>query len=145
MKALTTNISDRQIARAIVMAQMSSDAGKKIYWDDRTPVQSAGGQLKYRIKLPEIIRALRMIDNAKSTAWRYYVESTPDQNGYPSVLVYFEMKCADGRRVQISFHNPANQSQALARWIGKGRKTRWNRQIGGSRADARLLVELFEL
>ncbi len=145
MKALNTNIGDRQIARAIVMAQMSSDSGKDIHWNDGTPVQSSGGQLKYHIKLPEIIRALRMIDNTKNTAWRYYVESAPDQNGYPSIVVYFEMKCADGHRMQISFHNPARQSRALERWIGKGRKTRWNHQIGGSRADARLLVELFEL
>ena len=138
---------DRQIARAIVMAQLASDAGTYTYWVlDRTPVSYYGAvRLRYNLKLPEILRALRMIDSARKSVWRYYVELTFDQNGYESYLVYFEMKDESGERIQISFHNPAWKSRELARWEGKGRKTRWNHRLGGSRDDARRLVEIFDL
>ena len=142
-----TSKVDRQIARAIVMAQLSSDSGKKIRWENgRTPMKSrAANDLGYNLKLPEIIRAIRMINSVKESVWRYYVEQAPDQNGYASYIVYFETKDESGNRIQISFHNPAWKSQELACWAGKGRKTRWNRRIGGSRDDAKRIVELFNL
>ena len=143
--------SDRQIARAIVMAQLASDAGKRGgMWDkwesQETPVSCKGAAvLRYGLKPTEIIRALRMIDSSTETVWRYYVEQVPDQNGYPSVLVYFETKDVDGKRLQISFHSPLGKAGKLTRWIGKGRKTRWVKQLGKSRIDAKRVVEIFNL
>ena len=143
-----TSKVDRQIARAIVMAQLSSDSGKGFHWEDGTPTPAnsrAANDLGYTLKLPEIIRAIRMINSVKETVWRYYVEQAPDQNGHDSYIVYFETKDESGNRIQISFHNPAWKSQELACWAGKGRKTRWNRCVGGSRDDAKRIVELFNL
>lgn len=139
--------SDRHIARAIVMAQMSSDSGKGRIWRDPSPVKtSVIPKLGYRFKQPSIITALKMIDSAKASVWHYYVELKPDQNGCPSILVYFETKDhATGKRLQISFHNPYWKSGTLPEWIGKGRPTRWNKRVGGSREDCDRLIKIFNL
>lgn len=86
----------------------------------------------YGLKQALIIRALRMIDTNPLMGISYWVEYAPDQNGFNSVLVYFEWK-EDNRRFQVSFHNPARKAGELFKWVGKGRQTHWNHKMGGSR------------
>lgn len=100
----------------------------------------------YTAKESYIIRAIDLIRSNKSD-FRYYVsEITDDQNGYDSIITYFDFKF-NGVRKQISFHTPLNSAResGLATIAGTGRKTRWNRQIGGSKEACRLLVEMFNI
>lgn len=136
------DLTARQIARAIVMAQIASDAGKKIY-DLRLRGDRGPNEIGYGLKEAMIIRALRMIDTNPKMGFNYWCEMTPDQNGYPSILIYFDIK-ADGRRLQVSFHNPRS-CKALKKWINKGRKTRWDRVRYGSRSACTELIEIFDL
>lgn len=124
----------KAIFRAILMAQDSSDAGKghrrygAAYYPGWTNARAMGYQLKHGM----IIRALRIIDSNPPMGISYWVESGFDQNGYDSVLVFFEWR-DDGRRFQVSFHNPAEKAGELIKWVGKGRPTHWNHKLGGSR------------
>lgn len=147
MAAYKYSKGDRQVARAIVMAQMSSDAGKGKVWRDPIPVKSrVVPNFGYAFKEPMIVRALMLIDSQKESVWHYYVEQTPDQNGFLSVLVYFETKDpVTGKRLQVSFHNPFWKCQYLPNWVGKGRKTRWNKRVGGSREDCDRIITIFNL
>lgn len=87
------NKADRQVARAIVMAQIASDAGKGRIWRDPIPVKSSDvPKHGYGLKESMIMRALVMINTQKKSVWRYYVELAPDQNGFQSVLVYLRPK-----------------------------------------------------
>ena len=122
------------VIRAILMAQDSSDAGKRFLRPGTVfyPGFENARRMKYRIK-PEIIRrALRIIDSNPPMGIWYWCDIVPDQNGRDSVLVYFEIT-EDGRRFQISFHNPLWKAKVLLPWVGKGRATHWNGLLGGSR------------
>lgn len=134
-----------KIIRAIIMAQIASDAGKGEYGDGG---RCRGDRLaKYRgyaAKPHYIAAAIKMINTTPRCGINYYCTTAPDQNGYPSVLVYFDIRW-EGHRYQLSFHNPPQHSGLLRQYIGKGRPTRWNKWRGGSRADARTLIEIFGL
>ena len=83
-----------------------------------------------------------MIDCSKEQSFHYWIENTPDQNGYDSVIVYFDFKI-DGKRHQISFHTPMNQVKGVLVKNKTGRKTRWDKEIGGSREAAYLLFQTY--
>ena len=131
------------IVRAIVMAQIASDAGKGIY-DIHLPGGDFPGKTGYRSKEFYEIRALRMIDSSPRCGINYWVELALDQNGYSSFIVYFDIKVGE-KRHQISFHNPAQHCFGLWDFENRGRKTRWTRDLGGSRRAceelAKYLVE----
>lgn len=122
------------ILSLICDAQIASDSGKGI--EDipvRTNSNDKALEAGYKKKEHYILAALKAIDKHPPCGINYYVQRTGDQNGYPSVLVYFDIKL-DGQRLQVSFHNPYNRtSQELDNYIGKGRPTRWTGEIGGSR------------
>lgn len=131
----------KQIVRAIVMAQVASDAGKHVHnvhlHRDHHP--HAEG---YKSKDFYILRAVRMIDSAPPCGINYRAEEAPDQNGYNSVLIYFDIRY-NGERYQVSFHNPPTAE--LKKICGKGRKTRWTGEIGGSRRACQDLIQLLNL
>ena len=114
----------------IIDAQRASDGGKGIMALPENWASAAG----YAAKPVLIRKALQIIDSHPRMGINYYVLSEDDQNGYPSILVYFEFK-VDGKRCQVSFHNPSNPEtfQTLGKWVGKGRPTRWNKLDVGSR------------
>lgn len=114
----------------IIDAQRASDGGKGIRALPENWATVAG----YTAKPILIRKALEIIDSHPRMGINYYVIEEGDQNGYPSILVYFEFKI-DGERHQVSFHNPANPEtfSELGKWVGKGRPTRWNKLVGGSR------------
>ena len=124
----------KAVFRAILMAQDASDAGKghRRYGAAYYPGWNNARVMGYSLKQAMIIRALRMIDTSPPMGISYWVEYAPDQNGFDSVLVYFEWK-EDRRRFQVSFHNPARKAGDLLQWVGKGRQTHWNHKMGGSR------------
>ncbi len=136
--------AQRQIIRAIVMAQIASDAGKGTY-ELHMKADRGARHLGYGLKVTAIVRALRMIDTTPMCGVNYYVEKTLDQNRCASTIVYFDVKVHDGVRKQLSFHTPMSLADPLQPWVGKGRKTRWTREFGGSRKAARELIELFDL
>ena len=141
---------DKRIARALVAAQLCSDGGKRdrrlltkiirftsddIFWKTQW-------NKGYSRKTFWLNRAIQMIDCSKEQDYHYWIENSPDQNGYDSVIVYFDFKI-DGKRHQISFHTPKNQVKGLLEKNKSGRKTRWDKEIGGSREAAYLLFQKY--
>lgn len=117
---------NRHIAKSIICAKIASDAGKG-YYDTKIAntdlcdsVQDAG----YATKDGFILEAIKAIKSTPNSAFRFWAEKRPDQNGNASTIVYFETKI-HGKRKQVSFHT---FSQKVANYTNKGRKTRWTRQ-----------------
>lgn len=130
------------IALAIVSAQIASDAGKRIHILD---IKNKYAQYTgYDSKVHFQIRALEMIRTSKKTKFNYYVVRSADQNGYDSILVYFDFKI-DGKRRQVSFHNPTSCSGKLRKYIGSGRVTRWNKDKNSSRDSCQELIDYYGL
>lgn len=146
---------ERYIALQIIGAQASSDYGK---WNDFLAcILSDMPELKhvglyttlgYRAKVSFIINAINSINCINRmthghSVFSYYVVAEEDQNGYDSILVYFEFDVY-GRHEQVSFHTPKGRAGSdLLRWIGKGRPTTWNRVRGGSRIAAERLLRRY--
>ena len=139
--------TNKNIAELIVKAQLASDAGKSAYTDldrninrytKRTP-----DFMGYDVKVDLIAAAIKSINRCKSV-FNYWVTATPDQNGYASILVYFTFK-HEGKRYQISFHNPYGKADKLLPYVGKGMPMRWNKSIGGSRKACELLASIYDL
>lgn len=135
----------RSIARKVVLAQDASDAGKNITslsMNTSTAYSSKG----YAAKNTYILAALKEISTTKPCGWNFYVmPDQKDQNGYWSVITYFQYKSSTGVRYEISFHTPANQAEFLRPYFNKGRKTHWNGSPGGSRQDCQELIDIFDL
>lgn len=132
------------IIKAICKAQIASDAGKGIYAltckHDKNAVNTA-----YLSKENYILQALGVLTKSKHTNINYWCEQTGDQNGYPSIIVYFDIKINNERK-QVSFHTPLNRaSETLLKYVSTGRKTRWDNKIGGSQDTCRQLIEEFNL
>jgi hypothetical protein len=137
MKKTSTNMA---IAKYIVAAQAASDAGKGIKEIDGRCARHSKHD-KYACKPAYIVKAIDLICTSKSD-FRYYVAETDDQNGYPSIIVYFEFKI-DGERYQVSFHTPSRRAGVLTKYSNTGRKTRWDKKYGGSRTSCLKLMEYF--
>ena len=141
---------DKRIARAIIAAQLCSDGGKRdrrliskiIRFSSDDYFWKTQWSKGYSRKTFWLNRAIQMIDCSKEQTYHYWVENNPDQNGYPSTIVYFDFKI-DGRRHQVSFHTPANQVIGELERNKSGRKTRWDKEIGGSREAAYLLFQKY--
>ena len=136
--------SAKSIARKVVLAQDASDAGKRtsvLSMNTSTEYSSKG----YAAKNTYILAALKEISTTKPCGWNFYVmPDQKDQNGYCSVITYFQIKL-DGVRYEISFHTPAGKAEFLKPFFNKGRKTHWNGKLGGSRQDCQALIDLFTL
>lgn len=143
-----------EVLRAIVMAQASSNYAKirKSAWQRQQKyrlvnpkrVRSAK-RMTYKLKIVEIVRALRMIDTNAPMGIYYYVKPATDLT-YPAILVIFDIELED--RYQISFHLPMTgrgvDNTAILPWVGKGRSTHISRKYG-SRDCARILIDRFAL
>ena len=132
------------VIKAICKAQIASDAGKGIYTlsckNDKNAVNTA-----YLSKENYILQALGVLTKSKLTNINYWCEKTGDQNGCPSIIVYFDIKINNERK-QVSFHTPLNRaSETLLKYVSTGRKTRWDKKIGGSQDTCRQLIEKFNL
>ena len=132
------------VIKAICKAQIASDAGKGIYKltckKDKNAVNTA-----YKSKENYILQALGVLTKSKITNINYWCEKTGDQNGYPSIIVYFDIKI-NNKRKQVSFHTPLKRaSETLLKYVSTGRKTRWDKKIGDSRDVCRQLIEEFNL
>jgi hypothetical protein len=136
----------RDIARLVVLAQDASDAGKgSSYLEIRDRGARFTQEAGYFAKNKYIQLALKRISTCKPCGWNFYVNKEDDQNGYPSVLTYFQYR-ANGKRYDICFHTPFYQAEhMIGEFIGKGRRTHWNGIIGGSRRDCQSLIDLFNL
>ena len=136
------------IAIKLCQAQIASDAGKEIQRlnlsENKNSERFASYQ-GYNVKTRYIVDALNLIAKNK-TQYNFWVDVGPDQNGYDSIIVYFEFKLG-GERYQISFHNPIKmRNQTIKNFVNKGRKTRWNRaRTGNSMMSCQKLIEYYHL
>lgn len=134
----------KKIIKNIIKAQYSSNAGKFIYDKDVPRACREAVHERYDVKAQYIFNAIRLITTNPPCGINFYCEKTPDQNGYQSVIVYFETK-VNGERLQVSFHTPYSKADLLYPYIGKGRKTRWNKQIGGSMKACMILKDAYNI
>ena len=85
------------VIKAICKAQIASDAGKGIYKlackKDKNAVNTA-----YLSKENYILQALGVLTKSKLTNINYWCEKTGDQNGCPSIIVYFDIKINNKRK-----------------------------------------------
>ena len=127
---MTTNTNvEAMIALKICQAQMASDAGKRRKNLSLTkPLERNPLINGYECKEDYILYALRLI-RANKTRFNYWVTEAPDQNGYESIIVYFDFMFQNVR-YQVSFHTPENRAtKELRNLVNTGRKTRWNKNI----------------
>lgn len=99
---------------------------------------------EYKAKTQYILKAIRLINSNRRCGWNYWVKRTLDQNGYSSIITYFEYK-NDGLKVQISFHTPFSKSPVELDKMANGKKGRichWDH--GSSRKNCQLLIDRFE-
>ena len=154
-----------KIAGYICLAQQASDAGKGRYIvfrkkDDKS-IEMNDGYVRrgrrdyqknkknyaqrnaYSVKEEFILRAINLIRNTKSN-FNYFIEASPDQNGFASYITYFDFKI-EGKRFQVSFHTPQNLGKKLEKYINTGRKTRWDHAVGGSVIACQELIKYYNL
>ena len=138
--------ADKYIAKAICQAQIASDKGKGLYNiglknnSDREASYSG-----YGCKEKYILSAITMIRKTHSNVFNYYCIKDNDQNGYDSIITYFDIKLPEGR-FQVSFHTPySKSSDELDKLVGTGRKTRWNKKYGGSIEGCEALIAHYNL
>lgn len=146
MKKIThKNSIEKEISRNIILAQIASDTGKNLETVNLEIKGSHGARdLGYGIKINYILTVIKLIRKNK-TQFSYWVEESPDQNGYGSVVVYFEFPLW-GEMLQVSFHTPESLvPREMWRLVNTGRPTVWNGIIGGSRACCETLKEVFNL
>lgn len=137
--------TDKYIGRYIVKAQIASDAGKGIDEISTTYKSTEKGPLEmgYDVKPILIANAIKLIRSTKKSCFNYYVVKAADQNGFSSILVYFDWRNpVDGKRYQVSFHNPWNKSDILFPYIDTGRKTHW-RKSTSSRLTCMKMIEAY--
>lgn len=131
------------IAKYVIAAQVCSDGGKN------TPSvkmkNSSHYQWGYDGKPAMIEQAIRIIDSMPRCQFTYWCEMAPDQNGYGSMITYFEFNLG-GYVGQISFHTPSNLiTSFLRKKTNKGRRTKWNKIRGGSLESSKYLRDYFNL
>lgn len=145
MKKMHRNSIEKEISKNIVLAQVASDTGKKLETTALEIKDSRGARdLGYGLKVHYILSAIKLIRKNK-TQFSYWVEESPDQNGYGSVVVYFEFPLW-GEMLQVSFHTPESLvPREMWRLVNTGRPTVWNGIIGGSRQCCETLKEVFNL
>lgn len=134
---------EKLIARYICLAEKASDAAKgfeALHFSG----DHVAAEYGYNAKPAYILKAIKTINSTPRCGWNYWITKEADQNGYPSVLVYFEYK-DECNRFQISFHTPYGLADDFIPLIGKGRKTRWTKQIGGSVRSCKRLIRIFGL
>ena len=141
------NISSKSknIAKAIIFAQLASDGGKKnIYLLNKVNIKNDAKvyDLGYKTKDGNILKAIELIDNTKNNEIRYSVISALDQNGYDSFITYFTFM-VDGNRYQISFHTPKHNYLFEKYICNSSNKTHWNHELGGSQQSCIALAEYF--
>lgn len=145
---MNSSVHESDIARSIVLAQIASDSGKGIYeiemHNQNENAADKSSTKGYSIKEFHILRTIDKINCSKRCAFNYWVEKAADQNGYDSIIVYFDIKL-DGKRHQVSFHTPYNKAcKKLKALVGKGRRTRWQKHCS-SRETCKSLVQIYAL
>ena len=138
------NSIEKEISKNIILAQVASDSGKKLEATVEIKGSRGARDLGYGLKVNYIMTAIKLI-RKNETQFSYWVEEAPDQNGYGSVIVYFEFQLW-GEILQVSFHTPESLvPREMWKLVNTGRPTVWNGIIGGSRTCCEKLKEVFEL
>lgn len=146
---------NRKIAKSLVLAQISSDAGKykrneeifEAYAPKKVMTDSWGNRCEYfgnaetekstrkgyKAKDDYIRNALRLISGyPEKSIFRFYV--CEDTQQIAKYIVYFDVKI-DGKRMQISFHS---FDVGLRKYLNgsKASKVRWDRRSSAETAIA---------
>lgn len=127
---------DPRVCKYLVLAQISSDAGKHIATDlvFAVPIGKVYCAKGYDAKDTEIMKAIKTITHSKNSGFRFYVKEV-DGFYKRAFIVYFNFKL-DGKRYQISFHS---FNLKLGRYTNEKFSTRWDKK--SSRETAEVLAD----
>ena len=134
-------ITLKTICKDIVLAQVCSDAGKRIYklYLNNEVLDNKAKYFKYKDKVHYCLRAIRQIDNVPYLGATYHVS----YEGNNMCIVYFNIHI-NGMKYQVSFHNPGqSENSELRKYVGKTPRIRWNKKVAGSRAACEKLISIF--
>ena len=138
--------TEKEIAKAIIMAQVASDGGKGIEDICRITHKSYPYWYQgYNAKDDLIIKAISLINKSKNSAFRYHVWKG-DLYGWSgaSCIVYFETTFMGDQKLQVSFHTfDERVKRFILRRFNRGYKTEWNELLGGSREDVITLASRY--
>lgn len=123
----------KEIIRHIVLAQKYSDEAKAS--DSRYD-----RALNYNKKQLEIDKAISLISRNNIPQIRFKEETAPDQNGYDSRIIYFNIFFF-GEILQVSFH----QFKRIKNAIKGTRSIEWDNLNGNSRLVCERLDRRFNL
>lgn len=129
------------ICKNIVLAQIASDAGKDIYelhLDDNS--YNKASSYAYQNKSQYLLRAIQQIDNSPYIGVKYYVQEDSEFKG---VICYFQIKLADHKTIQASFHVPGfdENMKKFLKYTGRRKRIRWDEK--SSRYTCFQLIEYF--
>lgn len=129
------------ICKNIVLAQIASDAGKSIYelqFDDGS--YSKAVKYAYKNKSNYLLRAIQQIDSSPYIGIRYFVSEDTEFNG---VICYFQIKLANHKTIQASFHVPGfdENMKKFLKYTGRRKRIRWDEK--SSRYTCFCLIEYF--
>ena len=139
---MSLNQIKKEIARHIVLSQIASDGGKKIF-ELKINNSSSVARRGYEVKDQHILNAIKLINNSRGqSGFYYYLENRGDQNGNPSKIIYFSFKI-EGKRYQISFHSFAGGEIKEMAARQKGLRSHWDHK--DSRVNCQLLINYYNL
>jgi len=158
---------NRQIARLLLLAHEANLIAK-----DKFPIVEMPEITQdiyadfYALKLRYFMQAIKLIQNMKNSDFTFWVEAAPDQNGYPSIITYFELKrgivntyfqlkgsilnpryekISVDHKIQVSFHTPLNLApKELIKLVQKGKPTIWTK-IAGDRDSIEYLAKHYNI
>lgn len=111
-----------EVLECIIEAQEASDEAKNGY---------SNREDCYKRKAYQINEVIKLLRCNYVPEVNYFISKSKDQNGYSSFITYFDIKLEE-KRFQVSFHCPSDKF-SFHYLVGSGRKTRWDKNIGGSR------------
>ncbi len=113
---------DKNVAKAIINAQICSDAGKGLFEVENSTLLELMRKKGYKGKDTQIFKAIEIINRKKNTGFYYSVIT--DKRYVALYIVYFNFKL-NGKRKQVSFHS---FDKRLHKYICPECKTHWDKK-----------------
>lgn len=116
-------------------------------------INKVEGAIKFDYQIKDLLVSLAVTKASHSKKFHYHISFEPDQNGYDSIVTYFEFKDSDGNIRQVSFHTfeyDRNGEETRGGGLLKLMKNRardvymkWDKKKGGSRESCKELLKAF--
>lgn len=119
---------EKIIKSLVLFAQVSNNCAHNEYSYYQKSFQ-------YKRKFKAVKKALRMLQSMKHSSISYKCDYIYDQNGYPSVITYFEW-AEKTETIQFSFHCPRrHHDRKINTYHGGKKEISWDGVIGQSQEN----------